>query len=429
MEISGRVQDRIKVHLDSWFIGLTKACQKISEFNIHGNSLAVQYLFVHLPNEHYINFYAHQTVNEVLARQNIEKTQLTAQFNYNSVYDNGLDFIYQQFPQHCTWNAKAKLWYPRQCSKIIGRMYFVLSSKREQFFLQLLLTVFEGGKSWEYLRTWNSQVFVTFKKVCMTRGLLEDDHEQRICLEKAIAIQPRIACCQLLVVILLTDKVAEPYILWNQFKTGLYNNIKHKLCYMSYYQADQEIPEDDVYDYSLWNLNRILVGIGKSLAEFPPMPLSQQEQSYRVPNPLLQAEQYDADEIATLVNKQRAIFNPEQATVFDTVLESITNNQSHIFFIHTAGGCEKTFLCNTIVAEIRRRGQVALCIISSEIAALLLDRRRTFHSLFKISISIYKDSVAGLKYNSYMFSVIQQTKVIIQNEVSMQYKYAIDAVD
>ena len=34
-------------------------------------------------------------------------------------------------------------------------------------------------------------------------------------MEKAIAIQPGIAYYQLLAVILLTDKVAEPYILWN----------------------------------------------------------------------------------------------------------------------------------------------------------------------------------------------------------------------
>jgi len=42
---------------------------------------------------------------------------------------------------------------------------------------------------------------------------------------------------------------------------------------------------------------------------------------------------------------------------------------------------------------------------------------------------VHKDSVAGLKQGSYMFQVIQQTKVIIWDEVSMQHKYNIDAVD
>ena len=47
----------------------------------------------------------------------------------------------------------------------------------------------------------------------MAKGLLEDDHEWRICLEEVIAMQPRIACYQLLAVILLTDEVAEPHLL------------------------------------------------------------------------------------------------------------------------------------------------------------------------------------------------------------------------
>jgi len=85
-------------------------------------------------------------------------------------------------------------------------MYFVSLSKREQFFLRLLLTIFESGKSWEHLRTWNGQVFAIFKEACMVRGLLEDDHEWRIYLEEAIAMQPGMACCWLLAVILLTDK-------------------------------------------------------------------------------------------------------------------------------------------------------------------------------------------------------------------------------
>jgi len=146
--------------------------------------------------------------------------------------------------------------------------------------------------------------------------------------------------------------------------------------------------------------------MGRSLADFPPMPFPQQQWAHRIPNPLLQAEQYNVDEIATLVNEQRATFNPDQAAAFDAVLESITNNQGHIFFIHAAGGYGKTFLCNTIAAEVRRRGQIALCVASSGIAALLLDSGRTSHSCFKIPLSIYEDFVAGLKCNSYMFPVL-----------------------
>ena len=123
------------------------------------------------------------------------------------------------------------------------------------------------------------------------------------------------------------------------------------------------------------------------------------------------------------------MFNPEQAVAFDAILKSVTNNQGHLFFIHAAGGCGKTFLYNTIATEVRKREQVVLYVASSEIAALLLDGGRTSHSCFKIPLSINKDSVAGLKWNSYIFPVIQQTKVIIWDEVPIQHKYNIDAVD
>ena len=168
------------------------------------------------------------------------------------------------------------------------------------------------------------------------------------------------------------------------------------------------------------------MGMERSLADFPPMSLSQQQWAHRILNPLLQAEQY---EMATLVDEQRAIFNPDQAAAFDAVLESITNNQGYLFFIHAAGGCGKTFLYNTIAAEVRRRGQIALCVASSGIAALLLDGERTFYSHFKIPLLIHEDSMARLKHNSYMFPVLQQTKVIIWDEVPIQHKYDIDVVD
>jgi len=73
-------------------------------------------------------------------------------------------------------------------------------------------------------------------------------------------------------------------------------------------------------------LGYLLTGIERSLADFPPMPLPQQQWAHRIPNLLLQAKQYNVDEMATLVDEQRAIFNLDQAAAFDAVLESVTNN-------------------------------------------------------------------------------------------------------
>jgi len=63
-----------------------------------------------------------------------------------------------------------------------------------------------------------------------------------------------------------------------------------------------------------------------------------------------------------LVDKQRKIFNPNQAIAFNAILESVISNQDYLFFIYATSGCGEIFLCNTIATEIRKRGQVALCV-------------------------------------------------------------------
>jgi len=74
IKIGGGMQNEIKAHLDSWFISPTEACWKIFEFSMYEKSPAVQHLPIYLSNKHYVNFYIYQTVNEILARQNVEKT-------------------------------------------------------------------------------------------------------------------------------------------------------------------------------------------------------------------------------------------------------------------------------------------------------------------------------------------------------------------
>jgi hypothetical protein len=111
-------------------------------------------------------------------------------------------------------------------------------------------------------------------------------------------------------------------------------------------------------------------------------------------------------------------------------MDSVNNNRGKMLFIHSAGGCGKTFVCNTIAAAVRAQGKVALCVASSGIAALLLDGGQTAHSRLGIPPeSLTSTSVARIKRNSNMHKVLLETNIIIWDEVPMQHKYAADAVD
>ncbi|KAG2345172.1 hypothetical protein BDR05DRAFT_832317, partial [Suillus weaverae] len=93
--------------------------------------------------------------------------------------------------------------------------------------------------------------------------------------------------------------------------------------------------------------------------------------------------------------------NEEQRVVFDVVVDDAMhcNEQrpGHAYFVHSAGGCGKTYLCKLIASKLRAEGKIVLCVASSGIASLLLPGGCTAHSRFKIPIPIHEDSSCNIK--------------------------------
>ena len=137
---------------------------------------------------------------------------------------------------------------------------------------------------------------------------------------------------------------------------------------------------------------------------------------------------YHREELINRVEANCGLFNNAQRSIFEAVMESV-NGESKVFFLHSAGRCGKTFVCNTIAAAVRGQGKIALCVTSSGIASLLLEGGRTAHSTFHIPLQVDEASVCNITRHSDMFQVIQKTSIIIWDEVPSQKKFAIDAVD
>jgi len=138
---------------------------------------------------------------------------------------------------------------------------------------------------------------------------------------------------------------------------------------------------------------------------------------------------YNKEELAARVTVDTAKFNDAQRGVYTAVMDSVNNASGKLFFLHSAGGCGKTFVCNTIAAAVRAQGKIALCVASSGIASLLLEGGRTAHSTFKIPLQVNDASVCSITRNSHAYPLLQNTSIIIWDEVPMQHKYAVDAVD
>src|SRR5688500_9110438 len=87
--------------------------------------------------------------------------------------------------------------------------------------------------------------------------------------------------------------------------------------------------------------------------------------------------------------------NEDQRNAFNAIINAIDGQgDKHLFFIDGPGGTGKSFLYNALIGLIRgERRKSVIVVASSGIAALLLTGGMTAHSVFKIPIPIFSDSV------------------------------------
>ena len=108
----------------------------------------------------------------------------------------------------------------------------------------------------------------TFHAACVARGLLKDDGEWRLCLQEACEMQTGMRVQHLFATFLLFGPPAQPKLLWNDFRPLICDDLEHHLSAMR--MGDPS--EEDVYDYGLFLLDKILGESSHLLANFPSMP-------------------------------------------------------------------------------------------------------------------------------------------------------------
>jgi hypothetical protein len=411
------------------YIESVEACWHINEFAMHAKSPNVYHLPAHLSDEQMVYFNAEDDINEVLERGGTKTTHLTAWFEANQKYEAARNVTYQNFPRTWVYNAKKKAWGPRQCSgPAVSRMYFASPAQGERFYLRILLTVITGTTSFQHLCTVNGIVHPTFKQACVALGLLQDDQEWIQCLTEASQMQLGSSLRSLFAIILLYCNPTSPGILWQQFRHHICDDLRFKLQTI---YPDREFTDDEVYTYGLHLIDKILNKSDKSLADYPEMPAIEGNWHIDVPANRLLHEQrdYDIQQLQATVAQNLQLFNQEQRQAYDDVMDSVINNKGKIIFLHSAGGCGKTFVCNTIAVAVRAQGKIALCAASSGIAALLLEGGWTAYSTFRTSIEIHEASGCKIPRGSKVHQLLEQTSLCIWDEIPMQHKYAPDAVD
>jgi hypothetical protein len=373
---------------------------------------------------------------DVLARGQEEKTTLSGFFaanaNTGALGEQARKFTYQQFPMHFTYKRQTGCWHERRRgSGAIGRIYFISPNAGDLFYLRTLLCVVKGPKSFSDLRTYRSITYSTYRDACIARGLLEDDGEWRQCLSEASAIQSGQALRQLLGMIMQFCQPTHPDALWNEYKQFICDDLQHRLIQAG--RPPETINENDIYDYGLYLLNNVLLGYGRTLLDFPPMPTPVQDWDniIRDENPyMVEQTSYNREAEQEIYERQQALLNEDQRTAYDMIINSALESLGTTFFLSGPGGTGKTFLYTTACSRLRSMGYIVLCVASSGIASLLLPGGRTAHSMFKIPVEgLNEHSTCGIAKRGHHADMLRCARLIIWDEAGNQNRFAMEAVD
>eukprot|EP00794_Sanderia_malayensis_P002726 gene2726-biopygen2250 len=203
-------------YLNARYLGPHEAVHRILKFSMHEKSHTIQHVQVHLPLQNRVYFRAGY---EQIVQNINPNTTLTAWFTLNQQDPTARDYLYQEIPEHYTYNQKTRTWHKRQKrpKPTIGRIYQANPRYEENYALRLLLLNRRGATSFEDIRTINNELHDTFKRAALAMGLLEDDLEHRCCMDESTLFNMPSQMRQLFATLMIFQPPSDLRALFNEF--------------------------------------------------------------------------------------------------------------------------------------------------------------------------------------------------------------------
>jgi len=213
-------QDEIKSYLDGRYVSSIEAAWRLLEFPMHDTAPAVYRLGVHLQDEQTVTYPEDAELEQVLEQQRAD-TNLQAWFKYNANHTDAHGILFGDMPATHSFDKQAGVWSRRvRHMKLptVGRMYFVMPTAGERYYLRLLLNHVRGASSYAALKTVNGRVHETFQAAASALGLLPDDMEVwRRTIREATHFSMPSQLRQLFANLLLYSQPEQPRALWDEF--------------------------------------------------------------------------------------------------------------------------------------------------------------------------------------------------------------------
>jgi len=228
---------------------------------------------------------------------------------------------------------------------------------------------------------------------------------------------------------LMFCEVTNPKQLWDAHWESLSDDIEAMTCH-EHDDPTITLFEDALKDCGLYEIDQVFICNKHRLEDFPTFPKFNYVPFVHGGNRLVQEElAYDQHSLTTNADNVEDRFNDDQRSVYETILNVVTNKEGKLFFVYGSGGTGKTFVWITLLSCLEGQGKIVLVVASLGIASLLLLGDRIVHSRFKILIDLHDESTCNITQQMKVAELVRKADLIIWDEASMMHHRTFEAID
>ena len=231
---------------------------------------------------------------------------------------------------------------------------------------------------------------------------------------------------------------SDPLALWDAHKEALSEDFLYRRRRLT--SQNDLLYSDLIFNEALICIEDKILSFpsGKHLPEYgiPAPDRTRHTLSSETPREILAEQSYDQTEMTHIVESRTPSLTPDQSDVYRTICQLADsqqpdNRQGHLIFLDAPGGTGKTYLLNLILAKFRSRGDIALAVASSGIAATLLQGGKTAHSTFKLPLDLATNEYPScdISRGSAKAQLLARAKIIVWDECTMSHRGAFEALD